>query len=202
MSKSRFFSFIIVGFLSSSFAVAQASSRALDKNQQLCQNLHESSERTLPPSSNSVKLNKAPDLIFIEKSQRRLTVFNKDQALKQYHVSLGYMPMGAKTAEGDGRTPEGAYTIEYKNPNSQFHLSLKISYPNALDIERARIFGVDPGGDIMIHGFPEEDFYLKVATFLHNKMANWTQGCVAVTNAEIEELYALVKVGTRVQICP
>lgn len=138
------------------------------------------------------------DHIVIVKSARSLTLLRQGKVLKSYKVALGSDPIGPKTREGDGKTPEGEYTISSKNQHSQFHLSLHISYPNASDSERAKKLGVNPGGDIFIHGLPPEWAWLGAA---HRKR-DWTAGCVAVTNAEIDEIWASVPVGTPVEIKP
>ena len=138
------------------------------------------------------------DKILIVKSTRTMTIYSGNKVLRTYKVALGTVPTGPKRVEGDHKTPEGIYTIDAKNPQSQFHLSLHISYPDAADRERARKLGARPGGAIMIHGLPPRFAYLGA---LHRKV-DWTDGCVAVTNAEIEEIWKLVPVGTRVEIRP
>lgn len=138
------------------------------------------------------------DKILIIKSTRTMTIYSGNKVLRIYKVALGMAPVGPKRVEGDHKTPEGIYTIDAKNPQSQFHLSLHISYPDAADRERARKLGARPGGAIMIHGLPPRFAYLGT---LHRKV-DWTDGCVAVTNAEIEEIWKLVPVGTRVEIRP
>lgn len=120
------------------------------------------------------------------------------QVLKSYKVALGTQPVGAKERQGDHKTPEGQYSVDRKIPNSQFHLALHLSYPNASDRERAHKLGVPPGGDVEIHGFPAAFAWLGS---LHRRI-DWTDGCIAVTNAEIEEIYALINVGTPVEIRP
>jgi murein L,D-transpeptidase YafK len=136
--------------------------------------------------------------IVIVKSRRTMTLLSGDKVLKTYKVALGTVPVGPKRAEGDHKTPEGEYIIDAKNPWSQFHLSLHISYPSAADQQRARKLNVRPGGAIMIHGLARPFAYLGP---LH-RQTDWTDGCVAVTNAEIEEIWKLVPVGTRVEIRP
>ena len=111
--------------------------------------------------------------------------------LRTYHVALGGAPAGHKRQQGDQRTPEGHYTITYRNAQSRYHLSLRVSYPNAADRARASKRGVDPGGDIMIHGATPPGY-----------AGDWTEGCVAVTNAQIEEIWRLVPVGTPIRIDP
>jgi murein L,D-transpeptidase YafK len=138
------------------------------------------------------------DRIIIVKSARTLTLLRRGQVLKTYKVALGREPSGAKTQRGDNRTPEGEYTIDAHNPHSQFHRSLHVSYPNAADRARASKLGVNPGGDIMIHGLPPAFAYLGP---LH-RQTDWTLGCIAVTDSEIEEIWSLVPNGTKVEIKP
>lgn len=138
------------------------------------------------------------DRILIVKSARSMTLLRQGKVLKAYKVALGSDPVGAKTREGDGKTPEGEYRISQKNNHSQFHLSLRISYPNEADRQRAKKLGVNPGGDIFIHGLPPQWAWIGAA----HRQKNWTAGCVAVTNAEIEEIWASVPVGTPVEIKP
>jgi murein L,D-transpeptidase YafK len=138
------------------------------------------------------------DKIVILKSARSMTLLSGGKALKTYKVALGSVPVGPKHVEGDHKTPEGDYVIDAKNAHSQFHLSLHISYPSAADQQRARSLGARPGGAIMIHGLAKPFAYLGP---LH-RQTDWTDGCIAVTNAEIEEIWKLVRVGTRVEIRP
>lgn len=130
-------------------------------------------------------------LIYVSKSERQLQLFRNDVLLKRYRVRFGRNPQGHKQAEGDERTPEGSYVIDYKNPRSRFHLSLHISYPNAEDRARAKASGLSPGGDIMVHG--GNNIF---------RPFNWTDGCIAVTNKQIEEIWRLVEVGTPIEIVP
>jgi murein L,D-transpeptidase YafK len=138
------------------------------------------------------------DRIVIVKSQRTLKLLSGGKVLKAYKVALGGNPVGPKVKAGDKKTPEGDYVIDSKNAKSRFHLALHISYPNASDRERARDLGVNPGGDVEIHGL--ESKYAWVGS-LHRQV-NWTAGCIAVTNAEIEEIWPLVPVGIPVEIQP
>jgi murein L,D-transpeptidase YafK len=138
------------------------------------------------------------DKIIITKSARTMSLLSGDKVLKTYKVALGTVPDGPKRIEGDHKTPEGNYIIDAKNPQSQFHLSLHISYPSAEDRQRAAKLGAQPGGAIMIHGLAKQFAYLGP---LHRQV-DWTDGCVAVTNAEIEEIWKLVPIGTRVEIRP
>lgn len=134
----------------------------------------------------------------IEKAARRLTLERDGRALAQYAVALGSSPIGQKEREGDGRTPEGVYTVDFKHPGSRYHLALRISYPDARARDEARSAGVSPGGDIMIHGIRNGLGWLGA---LHRER-DWTDGCVAVTNAEIREIWARVPEGTPVEIRP
>ena len=129
--------------------------------------------------------------VFVNKSNRRLYLLNGKDVLRSYDIDLGFEPSGHKQERGDGRTPEGFYFIDRRNPNSAFHLSIGINYPNSRDIARAKAAGVDPGGDIFIHGEPNR---LRVSG------PDWTAGCIAVTNEEIEEIYAMVDEGTPIYI--
>jgi murein L,D-transpeptidase YafK len=138
------------------------------------------------------------DLIVVDKSRRVMTLWTGKTPFKTYRIGLGGNPVGHKQQEGDSRTPEGWYTIDGKNPNSQFHLSLRISYPNKKDIAAARRRGVSPGGWIMIHGTPDSLAVLQTV----GVMRDWTLGCIAVTNPEIEEIYKVVRIGTRILIKP
>lgn len=136
------------------------------------------------------------DRLLVEKAARKLTLFRDGEVLRRYAVALGSSPVGDKAREGDGRTPEGMYVIDFKNAKSAFHLSLRISYPDASDRAAARGRGVQPGGEIMIHGLPNG---LAMLGPLH-RMMDWTDGCIAVTNGEIEEIWAMTDVGTEIEI--
>ena len=138
------------------------------------------------------------DHILIVKSKRTITLMRGTKILKTYRVALGTVPLGAKEKQGDHKTPEGTYLIDKKNAYSQFHLALHISYPGAEDRARAKRLGVNPGGDIMIHGLASQFAFLGA---LH-RQTDWTDGCIAVTNPEIEEIWRLVPIGTTVEIRP
>jgi murein L,D-transpeptidase YafK len=138
------------------------------------------------------------DKVLIEKKARRLVLLSKENAFKTYKIALGRNPTGAKEKEGDNKTPEGIYKIDSRNKKSAYHLSLHISYPNEDDIKKAKELGVSPGGNIMIHGIRNGFGWLgSFHTWL-----DWTKGCIAVTNKEIEEIYKLVPNGTVVEIRP
>jgi murein L,D-transpeptidase YafK len=151
----------------------------------------------VPPAAVS-----APDLyadsIVVEKGERRLTLFFRGAPIRTYGVALGRNPIGDKERQGDGRTPEGVFRIEFRNPNSKFHLALRLNYPDAAHLIRAEALGVSPGGDIMIHGLPKGYEAYGPA----HRDDNWTEGCVALTNQEIEEIWRAVRDGTPVEIKP
>lgn len=130
--------------------------------------------------------------IQVHKADRRMYLLHNDKVLKAYDIALGFAPEGHKQFEGDGKTPEGAYTISHKNPDSKFHLSLRIDYPNAADIAFAEAQGRQPGGDIFIHGGPTRPVSRR----------DWTEGCVALTDREMEVVYSMVKPGTPIYILP
>ena len=138
------------------------------------------------------------DRILIEKKERRLTLFSKGKALKTYQIALGGNPNGPKERQGDNKTPEGTYVIDSRNRNSRYHLSLHISYPNEKDKKRAKELGVSPGGDIMIHGIKNGFSWVGD---LHTEV-DWTKGCIAVTDEEIEEIDRVAPNGTIVEIRP
>jgi murein L,D-transpeptidase YafK len=138
------------------------------------------------------------DRIVVEKAARRLTLFRNGQALKSYSVALGRAPVGAKEYEGDQRTPEGSYKVDFHKPDSDYHLALHISYPEQHDIDRAAVQGLSAGSDIMIHGLPNGRGW--IGRF--HRRSDWTAGCVAVANFEIEEIYRAVPDGTPVELRP
>ena len=147
----------------------------------------------------SSPLGAAPiDLIVVDKSRRVMTLWIGKKPFRTYRISLGSNPVGDKEQEGDARTPEGRYVIDGKNPGSSFHLSLRISYPNSQDRADAARRGVSPGGLIMIHGTPDYLGMLQAT----GAMRDWTAGCIAVSNAEIEEIYKKVRIGTPIVIKP
>ena len=141
------------------------------------------------------------DAVLVIKSESRLYLMNKGERIASFPVTFGAEPTGHKQAQGDERTPEGHYTLGYKNPNSDFYKSIHISYPNAKDRENARRLGVDPGGDIMIHGYPNgiHSSWWSRYWFLGR---DWTDGCIAVSNEAIEEIWKMVKDGTPIHIHP
>jgi murein L,D-transpeptidase YafK len=140
----------------------------------------------------------AADSLVLTKSRRELVVYYHGDPVRTYYVALGRNPVGDKERIGDNRTPEGLFFIQGRNPNSRYHLSLRISYPDATHRARAARLGVEPGGDIMIHGLPEEQAAFGPA----HRDYDWTNGCIALTNQEIEELWRVIRDGTPIQIKP
>ena len=138
------------------------------------------------------------DSILVDKSDRKLTLDYRGEPVKTYGIALGRSPVGDKTRRGDGKTPEGLYFISGRNPQSKYHLSLRVSYPTREQRTRAAARGVSAGGDIMIHGLP--DAFASVGA-LHRQQ-DWTEGCVAVTNEEIEEIWRAVPNGAKILIRP
>lgn len=135
--------------------------------------------------------------VVVNKGRREMLLLRGESVLRSYRIALGRNPLGHKQHEGDGRTPEGHYVIDRRNPKSAYHLALHISYPNGADHDRARQLGLDPGGDIMIHGFPNGG-----AAPPDHPEKDWTQGCIAVTDREMDEIWQLVADGTPIEILP
>ena len=131
--------------------------------------------------------------IIVQKSARKMYLMHGEKALKVYDIELGFGPVGHKQFEGDGRTPEGVYLIDRRNEQSDFHLSLGISYPNDVDRAFAQEQKKSPGGDIFIHGGP---------TSWSRKGKDWTAGCISVTDDQIEEIWRMVRTGTQIVILP
>src|SRR5205809_5193747 len=147
---------------------------------------------------NRLPPNTTIDRIVVEKSARRLSIFRHGQKLKSYRIALGRNPISAKEQEGDLKTPEGIYQIDSRNPQSSFHLGLHISYPSAEDTARAVANGVPAGSDIMIHGLPNGKGWIGA----FHRRTNWTAGCIALTDEEIEEVWRAAADGTLVEIRP
>jgi murein L,D-transpeptidase YafK len=131
--------------------------------------------------------------IVVYKAAHKMQMFHGNKVLKTFDISLGFAAVGHKQFEGDGKTPEGAYRIDRRNPNSRYHLSLGISYPNAVDIAYAKSQGKEPGGEIFIHG---------KTGYRGQNNGDWTFGCIAVSDDDIEEIYAMVRDGTPIFIFP
>jgi murein L,D-transpeptidase YafK len=138
------------------------------------------------------------DRLVVYKHERRLVLLSHGKELRSYKVALGGEPNGPKIRQGDHRTPEGSYVLDSRNSNSHFYKAFHISYPNSKDIAAARKLGVSPGGDIMLHGLPREYAFVGKAHTLHD----WTDGCIAVSNEEMDEIWKLVRVGTPIEIKP
>lgn len=152
------------------------------------------------PTESQVALLTVPkvDRLVVLKSQRQLVLMHGDTVVRVYRVALGRYPEGPKVQKGDARTPEGSYFIDARLDDSNFYKAIHISYPNQRDLERARALGVDPGGQIMIHGLANG----WSARQLGHPKLDWTQGCIAVTNREMDEIWRLVQLGTPIDIYP
>ncbi len=138
------------------------------------------------------------DKVLVLKSERKLLLLNKGNVLKSYRVSLGKRPTGPKLAEGDNRTPEGFYWIDWRKTSNNYNLSMHISYPNARDVTKAREKGLPAGGMIMIHGTPLDDEYPE----WYFSTLDWTNGCIAMNNTDMREVWSVVKDGTLIEIRP
>jgi murein L,D-transpeptidase YafK len=136
------------------------------------------------------------DRIVVDKTARQITLIQDGVAVRRYAIALGFAPTGDKVRQGDGRTPEGVFRIKVRNDTSKYHLSLGLDYPQADDIARAAAGGFDPGGDIMIHGQPN---ILPDGTMIRG---DWTAGCIAVSNAEMREIWAATSSETLVEVRP
>jgi murein L,D-transpeptidase YafK len=149
-------------------------------------------------SSKSVPVKDVADKIVVVKSTHTMTLYYKGSALRTYHVALGRGPGHAKQQQGDHETPEGLYTIDAKNSHSRFHLALHVSYPNSDDKRRAQKLGVALGGEIMIHGIQNGLGWVGSL----QSYADWTDGCIGLTDLEIEEVWKIVPVGTPIELRP
>ncbi len=136
------------------------------------------------------------DYLLVDKSNRELNLVKNKKIVKKFKISLGFEPIGKKIKQGDGKTPEGLYFIDKKIRNSSYFLALQISYPNPWDTRQALANGYLPGGQIMIHGLPNKNY----DDSFHNKKNDWTEGCIAVSNKEMEYLWKIVKVDTPILI--
>ncbi|MEZ5597215.1 MAG: L,D-transpeptidase family protein [Pseudomonadales bacterium] len=138
------------------------------------------------------------DLVTVHKADRQLELWSQGRVVRRYAVALGWSPVGHKRYNGDGRTPEGDYVLDFRNENSAYYRSIRISYPSAEDERAARASNLDPGGDIMIHGQKNGASWAE----LTRRYRDWTLGCIAVTNAEMDEIWSLVPLGTPIRIQP
>jgi murein L,D-transpeptidase YafK len=136
--------------------------------------------------------------LVVEKREHRMRAYRGNTLLREFSIALGRGGLAPKVQQGDGRVPEGEYVIDTRNPNSAFHLSLRISYPTPRQIESATARGIDPGGDIMIHGLPTG----RATVGKSHRLVDWTEGCIAVTNPEIEWLWQNIPDGTPILIKP
>jgi murein L,D-transpeptidase YafK len=140
----------------------------------------------------------AVDYVLVKKAEGKMYLLSDQKVLREYQVALGANPKGHKQQEGDQRTPEGKYALDFKKADSSFYRAIHISYPNTADRARARAAKVDPGGQIMIHG--QKNGYGKYAQI--TQLFNWTDGCIAVTNQEMKEIWQMVEAGTPIEIVP
>lgn len=140
----------------------------------------------------------AVDRVLVIKSKRIMLLLKDSEIVKVYRISLGKSPVGHKTKAGDKKTPEGRYILEAKKYPSKYYKAIRISYPNDQDILQAKNLGVSPGGDIMIHGLPAE--FADIGGI--HRIVDWTDGCIAVTNEEMDELWELIPVGIPIDIMP
>jgi len=138
------------------------------------------------------------DRVIVLKKERILRLESHGREIKTYKVALGGDPIGAKTRQGDHKTPEGVYVLDFRNAHSKFYKAIHISYPNAHDRAAAREPGVSPGGDVFLHGLPNGYGFVGAA----HRLKDWTDGCIAVTNVEIDEIWAAVADGTPIEIRP
>ncbi len=138
------------------------------------------------------------DRVVVKKSEAKMYLQKRGKVVKSYNISLGGNPVGHKIQQGDSRTPEGVYSLNYKNSKSRFYKSINIDYPNEADIVRAKSRGLDPGDDIVIHGMPNELGDVRGPI----EPLNWTEGCIAVRNYEMDEIWSLVALDTPIEILP
>ncbi len=143
--------------------------------------------------------NDKADYVVVKKTERKLYLYRGSEILKTYRIALGKQPDGHKIREGDSRTPEGRYILDWRNPNSKFYRSIHISYPSRTDFRDARERGDSPGGAIMIHGQPTS--WVEKTKLLFNQ-DDWTEGCIAVQNHEMDEIWNAVDDGTPIEIIP
>jgi murein L,D-transpeptidase YafK len=146
----------------------------------------------------AIKPSLRADRVFVLKKERKLELMNSGKVIKTYEVALGGDPIGAKTRQGDHKTPEGVYLLDSRNAHSKFYKSIHISYPNVQDRAAARKNGVSPGGDVFVHGLPNGYRYVGMA----HRLKDWTDGCIAVTDEELDEIWQAVPNGTPIEIRP
>jgi len=188
---------LLVGTVALSLVGSADSTRVVAKPSPV----HTPASTGAPVDSGSTRASTAhvlADSVVVEKSQHRLSLYRQGSLVRSYLVALGQQPVGDKVRIGDMRTPEGVFRIEARNPASRYHRALRISYPDAAHRAKARALGVSPGGDIMIHGLPARQAWVGAS----HRDYDWTEGCIAVTNQEIEEIWSALPVGTPIQIKP
>lgn len=138
------------------------------------------------------------DKVLVDKSERKLYLLQGDEPIRTFDIALGIRPVGDKQHEGDFRTPEGKYRLDLRNPDSEYFLSIRVSYPNGQDIREARARGVDPGGAIMIHGQPNEP----TRSETYYRTQDWTNGCIAVSNSDMIDIWLMTGDNTPIEIRP
>jgi murein L,D-transpeptidase YafK len=138
------------------------------------------------------------DKVVVEKAARKLHLISNGEAIRTFNIALGIRPEGTKQHEGDFRTPEGRYLLDRRNPDSEFFLSIRISYPNREDVQAARSNGVDPGGSIMIHGQPN----MPTRSEVFYRTQDWTNGCIAVSNSDMIDIWLMTTNNTPIEILP
>lgn len=199
--KFRFLRITLAAFLVGPMSLAQGASLATSKQHRYCDDITQIDkllDRTRETQERFAAEKVNVERIVVSKDRRQMYLISDGILMRSYTVAFGDY-LGHKQFEGDWRTPEGIYSISAKNPQSQYNKALKISYPNAADIAYAKSKGRSPGGQIMIHGFPVDPIKRLGIAAIHP--VDWTLGCVAVTDQEIEEIYKLVQVQTLIEIC-
>lgn len=152
----------------------------------------------LQPKLDPLPASVRADFVRVEKGARRLSLFYQGRLLRQFPIALGFRPLGPKLTEGDGRTPEGRYRLDYRNPRSGYHLSMHVSYPDSQERQRALAGDYDPGGAIMLHGLKNGLGWVGRA----HRLRDWTRGCIALTNPEMDDIWQRVPDGTPIEIRP
>ena len=152
-----------------------------------------------PPDSPQQSAHQPVDFVLVRKKERRLYLYANNQVVKSYPVALGKEPIGQKVKEGDSRTPEGLYTLDWRNPDSKFYKSIHISYPSAAQVQSAQQAGIDPGGEIMIHG-QASNWAERIRLTFTDK--DWTEGCIALENLDMLEIWNMVDDSTPIKIEP
>lgn len=194
--KTKTLIFTLVAFV---YISAFADKKADLSGTQYCKNKEMLNLMSAPASS-------AADRIVVQKKYKKLYLINDGAIIKSYDIAMGPgAALGPKAFEGDNKTPEGIYNVEFKNPKSKYYMALKVSYPNSKDLNYAESLGKKAGNFIMIHGFPTaaiDGLIPQLVKDVQHPKINWTRGCMAVTDREIEEIYSLVKEKTTIEICP